>query len=240
MQAGGRRFEPDRLQKQGSVASARVSDRCWWRAVGSGGIAGKRGSSGGGPWAGDRAGVTPRGRAAGPAVRGAGCVRWRLRPAAGVTGGFFVRVNQVLVRLWTRLSGVRGASAARAPACMRRHRRVRGVAMSDRFACVGFALCGRPATGAKAFRGVCFVLSEAWPVVCGVWLVWLDGYRAWRAGRRLGRVAGSAFRRWCGGVFGWAPGVLERNKGIRWMPWHQEAMKDVARCEKPWGAASRR
>jgi hypothetical protein len=32
---------------------------------------------------------------------------------------------------------------------------------------------------------------------------------------------------------------IERNKGIRWMPWHQEAMKDVARCEKPWGAASR-
>jgi hypothetical protein len=34
--------------------------------------------------------------------------------------------------------------------------------------------------------------------------------------------------------------VLEREKGIRWMPWHQEAMKDVARCEKPRGAASRR
>ena len=32
----------------------------------------------------------------------------------------------------------------------------------------------------------------------------------------------------------------EHEKGIRWMPWHQEAMKDVARCEKPWGAASRR
>jgi hypothetical protein len=32
---------------------------------------------------------------------------------------------------------------------------------------------------------------------------------------------------------------LERDKGIRWMPWHQEAMKDVARCEKPRGAASR-
>ena len=31
---------------------------------------------------------------------------------------------------------------------------------------------------------------------------------------------------------------LEQEKGIRWMPWHQEAMKDVARCEKPWGAAS--
>ena len=34
--------------------------------------------------------------------------------------------------------------------------------------------------------------------------------------------------------------IIERDKGIRWMPWHQEAMKDVARCEKPWGAASRR
>jgi hypothetical protein len=42
--------------------------------------------------------------------------------------------------------------------------------------------------------------------------------------------------------WGWFPcmGVLEPEKGIRWMPWHQEAMKDVARCEKPRGAASRR
>jgi hypothetical protein len=38
---------------------------------------------------------------------------------------------------------------------------------------------------------------------------------------------------------GWGRGI-EYEKGIRWMPWHQEAMKDVARCEKPWGAASRR
>ena len=29
------------------------------------------------------------------------------------------------------------------------------------------------------------------------------------------------------------------SKGIWWMPWHREAMKDVARCEKPRGAASR-
>ena len=34
----------------------------------------------------------------------------------------------------------------------------------------------------------------------------------------------------------WIIGDLERDKSIRWMPWHQEAMKDVARCEKPWGA----
>ena len=40
--------------------------------------------------------------------------------------------------------------------------------------------------------------------------------------------------------FGRAGDDLEREKGIRWMPWHQEAKKDVARCEKPWGAASRR
>ncbi len=33
--------------------------------------------------------------------------------------------------------------------------------------------------------------------------------------------------------------VIEQEKGIRWMPWHQEAMKDVARCENPGGAASK-
>ena len=34
--------------------------------------------------------------------------------------------------------------------------------------------------------------------------------------------------------------VLEQEKGVRWMPWRQEAMKDVARCEKPRGDASDR
>ena len=37
----------------------------------------------------------------------------------------------------------------------------------------------------------------------------------------------------------WRPD-LKRNKGIWWMPWRQEAMKDVARCEKPRGDASDR
>jgi hypothetical protein len=27
-------------------------------------------------------------------------------------------------------------------------------------------------------------------------------------------------------------------KGVQWMPWHQEAMKDVVRCDKPWGGAN--
>jgi hypothetical protein len=35
------------------------------------------------------------------------------------------------------------------------------------------------------------------------------------------------------------PGRGEREKGIWWMPWRREATKDVARCEKPRGAASR-
>jgi hypothetical protein len=29
----------------------------------------------------------------------------------------------------------------------------------------------------------------------------------------------------------------QATKGIRWMPWYQEAMKDVVSCDKPWGAA---
>jgi hypothetical protein len=37
---------------------------------------------------------------------------------------------------------------------------------------------------------------------------------------------------------GWAR--AQHVKGIWWMPWHREAMKDVARCEKPRGGASAR
>ena len=33
---------------------------------------------------------------------------------------------------------------------------------------------------------------------------------------------------------------IERDKGVRWMPWRQEAMKDVARCDKLRGDASDR
>ena len=37
-------------------------------------------------------------------------------------------------------------------------------------------------------------------------------------------------------AWGWAR--AQQMKGIWWMPWHREAMKDVARCEKPRGSAS--
>ena len=97
------------------------------------------------------------------------------------------------------------------------------VATSDRW--------GDPSATGQAFRGVkCCVLSES---LC-VQVLFL---------RTAGRKSG--------GCWGWflcmemelpsgGSEVLEREKGIRWMPWHQEAMKDVARCEKPRGAASRR
>ena len=29
---------------------------------------------------------------------------------------------------------------------------------------------------------------------------------------------------------------IKREKGVWWMPWQQEAMKDVIICDKPWGA----
>ncbi len=32
--------------------------------------------------------------------------------------------------------------------------------------------------------------------------------------------------------------VIKCHKGVRWMPWHREAMKDVVRCDKLWGGAN--
>ena len=39
------------------------------------------------------------------------------------------------------------------------------------------------------------------------------------------------------GWSGWRA-IKRKVKGIWWMPWHQEAMKDVALCEKPRGDES--
>ena len=33
-------------------------------------------------------------------------------------------------------------------------------------------------------------------------------------------------------------GALKCEKGIWWMPWRMEAMKDVTGCDKLWGGAS--
>ena len=32
---------------------------------------------------------------------------------------------------------------------------------------------------------------------------------------------------------------IKREKGVWWMPWQQEAMKDVIPCDKHWGAGTR-
>src|SRR4051812_6757372 len=58
------------------------------------------------------------------------------------------------------------------------------------------------------------------------------------AGRFTFCSFGAVRRRGRGGGAVVAVGV-EESKGIWWMPWRQEAMKDVARCEKLGGAASR-
>lgn len=34
-------------------------------------------------------------------------------------------------------------------------------------------------------------------------------------------------------------GRMKHEKGVWWMPWRMEAMKDVLGCEKPGGAAKR-
>ena len=35
------------------------------------------------------------------------------------------------------------------------------------------------------------------------------------------------------------PDQVKRDKGVWWMPWQQEAMKDVILCDKPWGAENK-
>tara|TARA_B100000378_G_scaffold231990_1_gene197326 strand:- start:152 stop:340 length:189 start_codon:yes stop_codon:yes gene_type:complete len=43
----------------------------------------------------------------------------------------------------------------------------------------------------------------------------------------------------CGKVLSSAclfPDRIKREKGVWWMPWQQEAMKDVLLCDKSWGA----
>ena len=85
-----------------------------------------------------------------------------------------------------------------------------------------------PTTVATALRGVNYAEQMACRRGCRVCAFSLGGERVWMVPVHGGRLPLRG-----GGH------VLERDKGIRWMPWHQEAMKDVARCDKPWGAASR-
>ena len=65
--------------------------------------------------------------------------------------------------------------------------------------------------------------------------LWLAA-RAWpTAGNRW--LLSSALCRLSSDI--WVFVTIKRLKGIWWMPWHREAMKDVVGCEKPRGAASK-
>ena len=68
------------------------------------------------------------------------------------------------------------------------------------------------------------------------------GFRVWMVPVHGGLGSG-AFGPWGGAAFsvfwgGFVAVWFEYEKGIGWMPWRQEAMKDVARCENLGGAAS--
>jgi hypothetical protein len=70
----------------------------------------------------------------------------------------------------------------------------------------------------------------------------LTGYKLSDPLRWVIRFAVEALRKKGRGCVGGWPseaGSIKYEKGIRWMPWRREAMKDVIRCDKLWGAANR-
>jgi hypothetical protein len=75
------------------------------------------------------------------------------------------------------------------------------------------------------------VLSEGFAVGLGVGL--RLGFWVWMV-----PVHGGVEDVWGCWVTGGCGHGCEHEKGIGWMPWRQEAMKDVARCENLGGAAS--
>ena len=99
---------------------------------------------------------------------------------------------------------------------------------------LGGALLGPEKSGASTWMGV-WLLVFLW--LFGCWIVDASIFVA-----VLLRVPLlSPFGEW-----GW--GVLfllclcvwrQAMKGVWWMPWHQEPMKDVGACDKPWGVGNR-
>ncbi len=58
-------------------------------------------------------------------------------------------------------------------------------------------------------------------------------------GRAAARNAKGRAVRWTAYAVFLLPDQIKRDKGVWWMPWQQEAMKDVILCDKPWGAENR-
>ena len=99
---------------------------------------------------------------------------------------------------------------------------------------LGGALLGPEKSGASTWMGV-WLLVFLW--LFGCWIVDASIFVA----VLLRMPLLSPFGEW-----GW--GVLfllclcvwrQAMKGVWWMPWHQEPMKDVGACDKPWGVGNR-
>jgi hypothetical protein len=192
----------------------------------------------GGPWAGSSVGQSTRLISVGSEVRALpgpcpGPLPARSPARFPLAGGVAQWESACLAR---RGSSVRVRSPP--PGAGRRGRGV-GLARGARARARGGGLCqGESGFGASLGLAVaCLTGGRARPLGRGPVPCGRPGPGAscvLGAGRRPGAVRG---RRAGGGCR--ARG-LAREKGIWWMPWHQEARKDVARCEKPRGAASRR
>ena len=242
MQAGGRRFDPVRLHHVRLHPLSRRRVGCSPARVCAG-------------LSGDGSGLAGAGPCIARGFAGAACA------CVCVRGCSLLIVNQVLVRLWARRAS-RAALGWRV-LCMSAWV-VWGCPWLCWHGCLTRAAALRnAAAGADAaagFRGVLCVLScmtiacafahasrliENGMLACfvlGLFCVLglgVDGSCAWWVGlAACGWALGSSLD---GSGFGARAAALacEHEKGIWWMPWRQEAMKDVARCEKPGGAASR-
>jgi hypothetical protein len=102
---------------------------------------------------------------------------------------------------------------------------------------LGGALLGPEESGASTWMGV-WLLVFLW--LFGCWIVDASIFVAVLL--KTFRPFLSPFGEW-GGL-----GVLfllclcvwrQAMKGVWWMPWHQEPMKDVGACDKPWGVGNR-
>ena len=95
----------------------------------------------------------------------------------------------------------------------------------------------------RAPRAVLFQVkytNRMFHVLTRAWGGKMYDFRLERAGLRLcARMGSGAATK--GAPLETCPSLdrIKREKGVWWMPWQQEAMKDVIPCDKLWGAGNR-
>ena len=92
---------------------------------------------------------------------------------------------------------------------------------------VGFWGIARPVAGVCRWRG-------RW---CGVFGCWIVDASIFVVFVLCVPVCSAAPCPACVCCWGWV--WWQAGKGTWWMPWHQEPMKDVGACDKPWGVGNR-